>query len=159
MTCVECRTEIEPSALICPRCGARVGSSSADREGSDWREQVRETVARHKERKKAELEKRDGDARQLSIFPEQDLEDEEGKQIRLRRAEIRARVQDRIAKRGASARNIGRIADAGEIPLTRTKAAMTARKLESEPEPVLEDPRTAALAPVREPSHHPDFEM
>lgn len=100
----------------------------------DWREQVKESVARHREKKRRQLEKHDFDARQLSIFPEEqavEVEDEPERLQRQRRAEIRARVEERLARRqGAYA--VGRMVDAGERPLGRANAmAAVARDLAS----------------------------
>jgi uncharacterized RDD family membrane protein YckC len=114
---------------------------------SDWREQVKESVARHKDKKRRELEKRDDDARQLSIFPEDQptaAEDEPQKAVRQRRAEIRARVEERLASRRI-APAVGRVVDTGELPLGRaTSRAAVARDLMSEPA-AEHDPRTVEL--------------
>jgi uncharacterized RDD family membrane protein YckC len=111
------------------------------------------------ERKRLQQEKRDDDARQLSIFPEEALVDPAEREIRERRAEIRARVQERVSRRASSARphrDAGRAVDAGEIPLGRAKALATARELAREPDPEPADPRTDRYVPHAEPL---DFEM
>ena len=152
MTCASCGTELPPSASICQACGAR-------RDPGSWRDQVRETVARHMEKKRLQQEKRDDDARQLSIFPEEAFVDPAEREIRERRAEIRARVQERVSKRASPARahrDAGRVVDAGEIPLGRAKAFAAARELAREPDPEPADPRTDRYAPLTEPV---DFEM
>jgi len=127
-----------------------VGESIKDRPAADWREQVKESVARHREKKRRQLEKHDDDARQLSIFPEQgpdELEDEPQKAQRQRRAEIRARVEERLARRRA-APAVKRVVDAGELPLGRGNAmAAVARELVSEPAEE-QDPRTVELEPL-----------
>jgi len=153
VTCASCGTEIPPSASICQACGAR-------RDPGSWRDQVRETVARHMEKKRLQQEKRDDDARQLSIFPEEALVDPAEREIRERRAEIRARVQERVSKRATSTsrphRDAGRMIDAGEIQLGRSKAVAAARELAREPDPEPTDPRTDRFVPLPEPV---DFEL
>ncbi|MGH9388449.1 MAG: hypothetical protein ACRD1Z_02470, partial [Vicinamibacteria bacterium] len=97
------------------------------------------------EKKRLQQEKRDGDARQLSIFPEEASEDPGALELRQRRAEIRARVEERVSKRADSGRPLrqgGRVVDAGEIPLGRARALAAARELARESEPELADPRT-----------------
>jgi hypothetical protein len=111
------------------------------------------------EKKRLQQEKRDDDARQLSIFPEEAFVDPAEREIRERRAEIRARVQERVSKRASPARahrDAGRVVDAGEIPLGRAKAFAAARELAREPDPEPADPRTDRYAPLTEPV---DFEM
>ncbi len=152
MTCASCGTELPPSASICQACGAR-------RDPGSWRDQVRETVARHMEKKRLQQEKRDDDARQLSIFPEEAFVAPAEREIRERRAEIRARVQERVSKRARAARpprDAGRIVDAGEIPLGRSKALAAAKELAREPDPEPLDPRTDGYVPLAEPV---DYEM
>jgi len=152
VTCASCGTDLSPSASICQACGAR-------RDPGSWRDQVRETVARHMEKKRLQQEKRDDDARQLSIFPEEAFVAPAEREIRERRAEIRARVQERVSKRASSARphrDAGRVVDAGEIPLGRSKALAAARELAREPDPEPVDPRTDRYFPLAEPV---DFEM
>lgn len=139
MICVECRTEIEAISVICPGCGARVAKDRARREQADWREQVRETVERHKLKKRRRLEERDDDARQLSIFPAAH-EDEEARAERLRRAEIRQRVEERVGKRRPTPSAARRRVELGELPLrtsSGTSAAATARELDRD---VIDDP-------------------
>lgn len=152
MICASCQTELEPSASICPGCGSR-------RDPENWRDQVRATVARHMEKKRLQQEKRDDDARQLSIFPEDAFEDPSEREIRERRAAIGARVSERASKRASSARSrrdVGRVVDAGEIPIGRTKALAAARELAREPDVELRDPRTDRYASIAEPV---DIEM
>lgn len=151
LICGSCHTELEPATAICPGCGARI-------EPESWRDQVRATVARHMEKKRLQQEKRDDEARQLSIFPEESLEDPGAREIRERRAAIRARVEERIRRSSYDSRerDVGRIVDAGEIAIGRSKAA-AARELARDPEeeePI--DPRTDRFVPLAEPV---DFEM
>jgi uncharacterized RDD family membrane protein YckC len=111
------------------------------------------------EKKRLQQEKRDDDAKQLSIFPQEVLEDPSEREIRERRAKIRARVEERIAKRASSARSpreAPRVVDAGEIPLGRGKALATARELAREPDVEPRDPRTDRFLPLSEPV---DLEM
>ena len=146
MTCASCGTELSPSASLCQACGAR-------RDPGSWRDQVRETVARHMEKKRLQQEKQD-DARQLSIFPEEALVDPAEREVRERRAEIRARVQERVSRRASAARphrDTGRVVDAGEIPIGRSKALAAARELAREPDPEPVDPRTDRYVPLAEP--------
>ena len=106
------------------------------------------------EKKRLQEEKRDDDARQLSIFPEEAFVDPAEREIRERRAEIRARVQERVSRRVSSARphrDVGRVVDAGEILLGRSKALAAARGLAREPEPEPPDPRTDRYVPLAEP--------
>lgn len=152
LICGSCQTELEPATSICPACGARL-------DPENWRDQVRATVARHMEKKRLQQEKRDGEARQLSIFPEEALEDPSAREIRERRAAIRARVEERVTKRASYARphrDAGRILDAGEISIGRSKAVAAARELASDPDMEPRDPRTDRYAPLAEPV---DFEM
>jgi uncharacterized RDD family membrane protein YckC len=152
VTCVYCRADLAPSASVCPACGAR-------RDPGSWRDQVRETVARHKEKKRLREEQQDDDARQLSIFPEEELEDPAKREIRERRAAIRARVEERVSRQPGSARPLretSRSLDVGEIPLPRAGAVAAARELVREEEPEPADRRTDRRAAVAVPV---DFEM
>ncbi len=150
--CPSCGSDLHPSASICQACGAR-------RDPSGWRDQVRESVQRHRERQRSQQQQPppDDEARQLSIFPEDALLDPEEKAARERRAQIRARVEERIGKRASASRSLresGRTIDAGDIPLGRSKALAAARELAPEPdtEPQARpDPRTDRYAPVPEP--------
>jgi uncharacterized RDD family membrane protein YckC len=111
------------------------------------------------EKKRLQQEKRDDDARQLSIFPQEVLEDPSEREIRERRAKIRARVEERLAKRGSAARSpreAARVVDAGEIPLGRGKALAAARELAREPDVEPPDPKTERYLPLSEPV---DLEM
>jgi uncharacterized RDD family membrane protein YckC len=111
------------------------------------------------EKKRLQQEKRNDDERQLSIFPEEVRESPDEREVRERRAAIRARVQERVSKRTGSARPLregGRSIDAGEIPLGRSNALAAARELAREPEPEPADPRTDRFVPLAEPV---DFEM
>lgn len=154
MICPECRSEIEPVMTVCPGCGARLGSGK--RGEPDWREQVRETVARHKERRQKQQEKLEDEARQLRIFPEAVHEDEEERRARERRAEIRARVTERLEKRRPEP-SPGAPYDAGEVAISGGgRGAATARQLLREPSRERDpyDPETREL----EPEGEPDFD-
>lgn len=111
------------------------------------------------EKKRLQQDKRDDDARQLSIFPEDAFEDPSEREIRERRAAIGARVSERASKRASSTRSrrdVGRVVDAGEIPIGRTKALAAARELAREPDVELRDPRTDRYRSIAEPV---DIEM
>jgi uncharacterized RDD family membrane protein YckC len=106
------------------------------------------------ENKRVQQEKRDDDTRQLSIFPQEMLEDPGEREIRERRAAIRARVEERVSKRASFARahrEAGRIVDAGEIPIGRSKALAAAAELAREPDVEPHDPRTDRYLPLAEP--------
>jgi uncharacterized RDD family membrane protein YckC len=116
-------------------------------------------VQRHRNRKLSQQQKSD-EERQLSIFPQEALVDPATQAVRERRAEIRARVEERLSRKAVSARGVresGRAIDAGEIPLGRRHALAAARDLAPEPEPDpprendLPDPRTDRYIPVPEP--------
>jgi uncharacterized RDD family membrane protein YckC len=160
MICERCRNEIDPGISTCPSCGVRVSASAAGDVASDWRERVRETVARHQQKKQKELSTRNDEARQLSIFPEGSFESENeaDRLARERRASIRARVEERLSKRHGSD-PLGRVVDVGEVPLgqagfqapaTRGAAAAVARKLDA-PDPAWIDPRGAKYSAIPEP--------
>ena len=97
--------------VLCPACGVRVQHG---REDVDWRQQVRETVERHKAKRRREQTKHDDEARQLTIFPETSEQDEEDRVARARRAEIRARVEERMSKRHDTRSVVAR-SHAGEV--------------------------------------------
>lgn len=154
MLCESCQSELEPVMVICPACGARVQHG---REDVHWRQQVRDTVERHKEKRRRERARHDDDARQLSIFPETSEQDEEDRAVRARRAEIRARVEDKLSKRptsDASGRRSqtslsrsgessksgrGHASDVGDVHLGGGAAAALSRSA-AEPETELTDP-------------------
>ena len=150
MLCESCGTELEPVMVICSACGARVRHG---REEVDWRQQVRETVERHKEKRRREQSRHDAEARQLSIFPDMSDEDEESRVIRERRAEIRARVEARLKKTPRR--------DVGKVSIAHRAAAAAMPDLSREPDPRIEaipktsrmpemDPSTAAFDPLSE---------
>jgi uncharacterized RDD family membrane protein YckC len=120
--------------VICPACGARVQHG---REDVHWRQQVRDTVERHKEKKRREQARHDDDARQLSIFPEASEQDEEDRAVRARRAEIRARVEDKLSKRPTSRGNKARVSSSssrggtsvGDVQLGGGRGAVAAAAL------------------------------
>lgn len=105
--------------VICPACGARVQHG---REDVHWRQQVHDTVERHKAKRRREQARHDDEARQLSIFPASSEQDEEQRAARARRAEIRARVEERLSK-GRTTRPVDGPRDAGDVPLVGGAAA------------------------------------
>lgn len=115
--------------VICPACGARVQHG---REEVDWREQVRETVERHKAKRRRERTRHDDEARQLSIFPDSSERDAEQQAARARRAEIRARVEERLSNRSGN-RASDPPRDAGQVPLVGGAAAAAAALPRAEP--------------------------
>ncbi len=142
MLCECCGTELDPVMVICSACGARVRHG---REEVDWRQQVRETVERHKEKRRREQSRHDAEARQLSIFPDMSEEDEESRVVRKRRAEIRARVEERLNKAPRQA-PIARRRDVGEVRLAHRAAAATMPDFSREPDPrMAEMPATPAI--------------
>jgi uncharacterized RDD family membrane protein YckC len=150
--CPSCGSELSASASICQACGAR-------RDPGDWHDRVRESVQRHRDRKLSQQQKTD-EERQLTIFPQEVFVDPATQAVRERRAEIRARVEERLTRKAISARSqreSGRTIDAGEIPLGRRNALAAARDLAPEPEPdppredELPDPRADRYIPVPEP--------
>jgi uncharacterized RDD family membrane protein YckC len=165
MICERCRNELDPGVSTCPSCGARMAGSAAGGVSSDWRERVRATVARHQEKKRKEVDRSDEEARQLSIFPEGspfEDEDEDERLTRERRARIRARVEERLAKR-QGADPLGRIVDVGEVPLgqasfsapgSRGAAAAVARKL-APPDPAFAEPGAAKFTAGAEAREEP----
>jgi len=158
VVCESCQSELEPVMVICPACGVRV---QRGREDIHWREQVRETVERHKARRRREQSKHDDEARQLTIFPEASEQDEEDRAARARRAEIRARVEERLSKRRTT-RPIESPGHAGEVSLGTGGAAAAAlspspQLSHSSPEAML-DPTTAKLDADELPENA-DFEI
>lgn len=150
--CEHCQTEIEPVVIICPGCGARLGRA---REESDWREQVRETVQLHRHKQKIEQARRDDDARQLTIFPELSSEDEEGRVARVRRAEIRARVEERIRKSSNASRRVS----VGESRALHARGAAAAALQREPAADELLDAKTAEFDPVSDLSVEPELEL
>lgn len=147
MLCTRCKTELAPGAIACADCGESVRRAQGEPE---WREQVRETVERHKEKKRQQRAKREDGARQLSIFPDPANDDEEA--TRQRHAEIRARVEERVSRTPAprtkskSKSRSGRSRGPGtSLPLGRT--ATTAEELEIAPQARM-DTTTTEFDPV-----------
>ena len=102
--------------VVCPGCGVPVKDMNKASEHLDWRQQVHETVERHKAKRRRERARIDDEARQLSIFPE-DSDEDEGEQLaRKRRAEIRARVEEKLARRQTPAPE-SPVSDAGEVSI------------------------------------------
>ncbi|MFQ5792978.1 MAG: RDD family protein [Acidobacteriota bacterium] len=112
VVCPRCQSEIDPAVKVCPNCGASENSTPAPSE-VPWRQQIRDTVQRRKELRQRQLARREEEGRQLSIFPEagppQDAEEEV---VRRRREEIRARVEQRLAKPRSR-----RLVHAGEVSI------------------------------------------
>jgi len=130
---------------ICPACGVRV---ERGKDEADWRQQVREKVERHKEKKRREQSRHDDDARQLSIFPEVSTDDDEELAARARRAEIRVRVEQRLSKHREAPAVVSSV-DVGEVSLGGHAAAAAI------PEPAASDElsidsATNAFSPVDE---------
>ncbi len=151
MLCESCGTELEPVMVICSACGARVRHG---REEVDWRQQVRETVERHKEKRRREQSRHDAEARQLSIFPDVSDEDEESRVVRERRAEIRARVEARLGKTPRHA-PLARRRDVGEVSISRGAAAAAIPDLSREPDPTIEGMPKTSRMPAADPSTAP----
>ena len=144
--CKRCKVELSPGVSACPRCGERVRRAQGEPE---WREQVRETVERHKEKKRQQRAKHEDGAKQLSIFPDPANDDEEA--ARQRRAEIRARVEKRVSRApvaGAKSqsRRSGR-ARAYETSLPIDRVPGTAEELDIAP-PARMDTTTAEFDPI-----------
>lgn len=99
VVCPSCQANLDPAVGVCSNCGSKIERKFSGDEPA-WRQQIRETVQRRKEKRQRQLEKRDEDGRQLSIFPESadspaaKTEDP----VRERRAEIKARVEEKLAK-------------------------------------------------------------
>ena len=132
MVCASCQSELEPVMVMCPACGVRVEHG---REDVHWRQQVKDTVERHKAKRRREQTKHDDEARQLTIFPESSEQDEEDRAVRARRAEIRARVEERMSKRQDTPSSLGARSYGGDI--SSRGGAVAARALvRSTPDPV-----------------------
>ena len=140
MTCPRCQSEIDPAMGLCPQCGSpRMARPSENVVETDWRQQVRQTVQRRKELRQQQHAQREAVARQLTIFGELGEPDPEKDMVRQRRAEIRARVEQRLEQRHSPPRNrIRALADAGEVSirvgqtsqLRTTSAAAAAAELD-----------------------------
>ena len=94
------------------------------REDLDWRQQVHQTVERHKEKRRREQARIDDGARQLSIFPEDSNEDEGVQLAQKRRAEIRARVEEKLSRRQTPAPE-SLLGDAGEVSMLSQQDILT----------------------------------
>jgi uncharacterized RDD family membrane protein YckC len=124
---------------VCPNCGSKIERNTS-RDEPPWRQQIRDTVQRRKEKRKRQLEKRDEDGRQLSIFPESadSAAPKTEDPARERRAEIKARVEEKLAKTRRATGVIQKseptgVADAGDvaIPLGAASMAATAPELDA----------------------------
>ena len=147
MQCDSCQTELEPVMVICPACGVRVRHG---REELDWRQQVHETVERHKEKRRRERakHKNDDDARQLTIFPEVSNEDEDERRVRAKHAEIKARLEARLAKSTTQSKRPRR--DIGELPLGGGAVAAALPREEELASEIALDPTTAEFGTAAE---------
>ena len=90
---------------------------------SDWRQQIRETVQRRKELRKQQQAQREQVARQLTIFGETNdagrsgsvsEADQQKDRVRQRRAEIRARVEQKLSQ---PRNRVRAMVDAGEVAI------------------------------------------
>ncbi len=151
VVCPRCQAELDPAVGVCSSCGASVRLAASENEPA-WRQQVRETVERRKKERERQLAKREEDGRQLSILPEQSepVVVEEQDPARQRRAEIRARVEEKLAKpRHMPSRPL----DAGEVAIPVGSGA-TAPELDvalSETSPaVLEDDPSIEPLPAQD---------
>jgi uncharacterized RDD family membrane protein YckC len=125
------------------------------REEADWRDQVRETVERHRQRKRIEQARRDDEARQLTIFPDLSNEDEEDRVARARRAEIRARVEERLRNRSRGSRRMS----LGESGAPRA-SGVAAAALQPEPaDEELLDSNTAEYDPLSQIPVEPELDL
>ena len=118
MTCPRCQSEIDPAMGLCPQCGSPRTARPNEHVGeADWRQHVRETVRRRKELRRQQQEQRESVARQLTIFGEVGGSDPERDLVRKRRAEIRARVQQRLEKLSPPHHRVQALADVGEVSI------------------------------------------
>lgn len=160
MVCPRCQAELDPAVGVCPKCGAPLRNARSANEPS-WRQQVRETVERRKQMRKRQLDKRDADGRQLSIFPESSETPEETTDdpMRQRHAEIR----ERVAKKLGKTRPIPEMSDAGDVTIPvgpATSMAATAPELDTPftaldetdlSDPIVEEPVATPVASATEP--------
>lgn len=123
VVCSTCQAELDPAVGVCPKCGTPARDARSANEPS-WRRQVRETVERRKQMRKRQLEKRDEDGRQLSIFPESSETSGESSSdpVRQRHAEIRERVEKKLGK----ARRVPEMSNAGDVTIPVGPAASMA---------------------------------
>lgn len=115
--------------VACPKCGRPVGHGSQE---ADWKRQVKETVERHKAKRRRQSSKHEEDARQLTIFPDAP-EDEQDAAERQRRAEIRARVEQRLKRPIPKAPARAITSDDGGSAGRAAAAAALPLELEAEP--------------------------
>jgi len=135
--------------VICPACGVKVEHG---REDVHWRQQVKDTVERHKAKRRREQTKHDDEARQLTIFPESSERDDEDRAVRARRAEIRARVEERMSKRHDTPSSLGARSYGGEVASRGGAVAARAlvRSTDSDPlDPVARRESTTDVAEER----------
>jgi uncharacterized RDD family membrane protein YckC len=166
VVCPSCQANLDPAVGVCPRCGSKIERAASGDE-PPWRQQIRETVQRRKEKRKRQLEKRDEDGRQLSIFPESadSVSAKTEDPARERRAEIKARVEEKLAKTRRTTGVVRNsepsgVADVGDvaIPLGAASMAATAPELDAplsefdteEPEIELSDDPAELVEPARD---------
>ncbi len=102
---------------------ARQPRQVAEPAQDDWRQQIRETVKRRKELRKQQQAQREQVARQLTIFgepgdtgrsgPVSEIDNEKDR-VRQRRAEIRARVEQKLSQ---PRNRVRAMVDAGEVAI------------------------------------------
>jgi len=118
LNCPRCQSEIDPAIRMCPQCGSpRTARSNEQVGATDWRRHVRETVQRRKELRRQQQDQREAVARQLTIFGEVGEADPEQDLVRQRRAEIRAKVQQRLERGTPPHRRVQALADAGDVSI------------------------------------------
>ena len=120
---------------------------------ADWRQQVRESVQRRKELRRQQQEQRESVARQLTIFGEVGGSDPEKNLVRKRRAEIRARVQQRLEKLSPPHIRVQALADVGDVSIrmgpmgSGSAAVATATEISEMPGMDVAIPETGEGAP------------
>ncbi len=139
---------------LCPQCGSPRPARPNEHVGeADWRQQVRESVQRRKELRRQQQEQRESVARQLTIFGEVGGSDPEKDLVRKRRAEIRARVQQRIEKMSPPHIRAQALADVGDVSIrmgsmgSGSAAVATAVEMSEMPGTDVAIPETAEGAP------------
>ncbi len=154
MTCPRCQSEIDAAMGLCPQCGAPRTARPNEHVGeADWRQQVRESVQRRKELRRQQQEQRESVARQLTIFGEVGGSDPEKNLVRKRRAEIRARVQQRLEKLSPPHIRVQALADVGDVSIrmgpmgSGSAAVATATEISEMPGMDVAIPETGEGAP------------
>ena len=136
---------------LCPHCGSPRTARPDEHVGeADWRQQVRESVQRRKELRRQQQEQRESVARQLTIFGEVSGSDPEKDLVRKRRAEIRARVQQRLEKLSPPHIRVQALADVGDVSIrmgSGSAAVATATEMSEMPGMDVAIPETGEGAP------------